>query len=49
MFYFWHTALVILFLAISFFLGYRFGKKTKELKITYTNEKSKTKCPMGFN
>ena len=49
MFYFWHTALVILFIAFSFFLGYRLGKKTKELKITYTNEKPKAKCPMGFN
>jgi hypothetical protein len=49
MFYFWHTAIVILFLAFSFFMGYRYGKKTKEFKITYVEDKPKTKCPMGFN
>jgi Na+/H+ antiporter NhaC len=27
MFYFWHTAIVILFLAFSFFMGYKMGKK----------------------
>jgi hypothetical protein len=27
MFYFWHTAIVILFLAFSFFMGYRLGKE----------------------
>jgi hypothetical protein len=36
MFYFWHTALVILFLVFSFFMGYRLGKKnvnkTEEVK-----------------
>ena len=42
MFYFWHTAIVILFLAFSFFMGYRLGKKK-------TNEEPKRKCPMGFN
>jgi hypothetical protein len=42
MFYFWHTAIVILFLAFSFFMGYRLGKK--KLK-----EEPKRKCPMGFN
>lgn len=49
MFYFWHTALVILFLAFSFFMGYRYGKKSKEYKITYVEEKKERKCPMGFN
>ena len=44
MFYFWHTALVILFLAFSFFMGYRLGKK-KVNKV----EEVKRKCPMGFN
>jgi hypothetical protein len=44
MFYFWHTAIVVLFLAFSFFMGYRMGKKT----INKT-EDVKRKCPMGFN
>ena len=49
MFYFWHTAIVILFLVFSFFMGYKLGKKKNEYKITY-NEKPKVgKCPMGFN
>jgi len=49
MFYIWHTLIVLLFIAFSFYLGYRYGKKTKEYKITYTEEKVKSKCPMGFN
>jgi hypothetical protein len=49
MFYFWHTAIVILFLAFSFFMGYKYGKKTNELIITYSEETPKRKCPMGFN
>ena len=44
MFYFWHTALVILFLVFSFFLGYKLGK-SKQTK----QEGVKAKCPMGFN
>ena len=49
MFYIWHTLIVLLFIAFSFYLGYRYGKKTKEYKIKYTEEKVKSKCPMGFN
>jgi preprotein translocase subunit SecG len=48
MFYIWHTLLVLVFIVISFVLGYNYGKKSKEYKITYTKE-TKTKCPMGFN
>jgi hypothetical protein len=44
MFYFWHTALVILFLVFSFFMGYRLGKKNVN-----KTEEVKKKCPMGFN
>lgn len=44
MFYFWHTAIVILFLAFSFFLGYKLGKNKSVKK-----EEVKRKCPMGFN
>jgi len=44
MFYFWHTAIVILFLAFSFFMGYKMGKKNVNKK-----EEPKRKCPMGFN
>jgi hypothetical protein len=44
MFYFWHTALVILFLAFSFFLGYKLGKNRQPKQ-----EGVKAKCPMGFN
>jgi hypothetical protein len=44
MFYFWHTAIVILFIAFSFFLGYKLGKNKSSKK-----EEVKRKCPMGFN
>jgi len=44
MFYFWHTALVILFIAFSFCLGYKLGKNKSDKK-----EEVKRKCPMGFN
>jgi hypothetical protein len=49
MFYIWHTLIVILFLAFSFYLGYKFGKKNKEYKITYEEKPKVGKCPMGFN
>ena len=29
MFYFWHTSLVILFIAVAYWLGYQFGLKKK--------------------
>tara|TARA_Y100000310_G_scaffold31132_1_gene29547 strand:+ start:159 stop:422 length:264 start_codon:yes stop_codon:yes gene_type:complete len=29
MFYFWHTSLVVLFIAIAYWLGYQFGLKKK--------------------
>jgi len=44
MFYFWHTALVILFIAFAFFMGYRLGKN-KSIK----SKQEIKKCPMGFN
>jgi hypothetical protein len=44
MFYFWHTAIVMLFLGFSFFLGFKLGKNKSNKK-----EKINDKCPMGFN
>ena len=29
MFYFWHTSLVVLFIAVAYWLGYQFGLKKK--------------------
>ena len=33
MFYFWHTSLVVLFIAVAYWLGYQFGLK-KKVKVT---------------
>ena len=33
MFYFWHTSLVVLFIAVAYWLGYQFGLK-KKIKVT---------------
>ena len=33
MFYFWHTSLVVLFIAIAYWLGYQFGLK-KKIKVS---------------
>lgn len=44
MFYFWHTAIIIIFIAFSFYLGYKLGKSK-----SYKKEEVKRKCPMGFN
>jgi len=49
MFYIWHTLIVLLFIAFSFYLGYRYGKKKNEYKITYDEKPKIGKCPMGFN
>ena len=29
MFYFWHTSLIVLFIAVAYWLGYQFGLKKK--------------------
>ena len=29
MFYFWHTSLVVLFIAVAYWLGYQYGFKKK--------------------
>jgi len=44
MFYIWHTLIVLLFVAFSFFMGYKLGKSKSDKK-----EEVKLKCPMGFN
>ena len=44
MFYIWHTLIVLLFVAFSFFMGYKLGKSKSD-----TKEEVKRKCPMGFN
>ena len=41
--------LILLFIAFSFYLGYRYGKKKNEYKITYDEKPKVGKCPMGFN
>ena len=33
MFYFWHTSLVVLFIAVAYWLGYQFGLK-KKIKVS---------------
>ena len=33
MFYIWHTLLVLVFIVISFVLGYNYGKKVKNIKL----------------
>ena len=43
MFYIWHTLIVLLFVAFSFYLGYKLGKGK------LNKEEVKRKCPMGFN
>ena len=43
MFYIWHTLIVLLFVAFSFFMGYKLGKSKSN------KEEVKRKCPMGFN
>jgi len=43
MFYIWHTLIVLLFVAFSFYLGYKLGKSKSN------REQVKRKCPMGFN
>ena len=32
MFYFWHTSLVVLFIAVAYYLGFKYGEKAKATK-----------------
>ena len=47
MFYIWHTLLVLLFIVIAFFMGYKLGKIKQEDK--QGNKQEKGSCPFFNN
>jgi len=47
MFYIWHTLLVLLFIVIAFFMGYKLGKIKQKDK--QGNKQEKGSCPFFNN
>jgi hypothetical protein len=41
MFYFWHTSLVVLFIAVAYYLGFRYGKEKREEVLETVKERHK--------